>query len=80
MSCGMLPVALSLTGGDSRFRQPLAIVVIGGVMMSTLLSLVVIPVLFTFVDDLNESLKRLVHRTGIDTADSEPQAPNDRAA
>ncbi|TBG94137.1 efflux RND transporter permease subunit [Rhizobium leguminosarum] len=80
MACGMLPVALSLTGGDSSFRQPMAIVVIGGVMISTLLSLVVIPVIFTFVDDLNEALKRLVHRTGLDTADSEPQASNDRAA
>ncbi|MGO7834713.1 efflux RND transporter permease subunit [Rhizobium johnstonii] len=80
MACGMLPVALSLTGGDSSFRQPMAIVVIGGVMMSTLLSLGVIPVIFTFVDDLNEALKRLVHRTGPDTADSEPQASNDRAA
>ncbi|MGO7751776.1 efflux RND transporter permease subunit [Rhizobium ruizarguesonis] len=80
MACGMLPVALSLTGGDSSFRQPMAIVVMGGVMMSTLLSLVVIPVIFTFVDDLNEALKRLVHRTGPDTAAAEPQASNDRAA
>lgn len=80
MASGMLPVALSLTGGDSSFRQPMAIVVIGGVMMSTLLSLIVIPVIFTFVDDLNETLKRLVRPTGPDTADSEPQASNDRAA
>ncbi|MDC7745168.1 efflux RND transporter permease subunit [Rhizobium binxianense] len=80
MASGMLPIALSLTGGDSSFRQPMAIVVIGGVMMSTLLSLIVIPVIFTFVDDLNEALKRLVRRTGPDTADSEPQASNDRAA
>ncbi|MEF3127130.1 efflux RND transporter permease subunit [Rhizobium leguminosarum] len=80
MAFGMLPVALSLTGGDSSFRQPMAIVVIGGVMMSTLLSLIVIPVIFTFVDDLNEALKRLVRRAGPDTADSEPQASNDRAA
>lgn len=63
MASGMLPVALSLTGGDSSFRQPMAIVVIGGVVMSTLLSLIVIPVIFTFVDDLLEALKRLVHRT-----------------
>ncbi|NYT33317.1 efflux RND transporter permease subunit [Rhizobium sp. WYCCWR 11128] len=80
MAFGMLPVALSLTGGDSSFRQPMAIVVIGGVMMSTLLSLIVIPVIFTFVDDLNEALKRLVRPTGPDTADSEPLASNDRAA
>jgi len=77
MASGMLPVALSLTGGDSSFRQPMAIVVIGGVMMSTLLSLVVIPVIFTFVDDLNEALRRLVHRTGPETAEAEPHPSND---
>lgn len=38
--------------------------VIGGVVMSTLLSLIVIPVIFTFVDDLLETLKRLVRRAG----------------
>ncbi|MBY3075227.1 efflux RND transporter permease subunit [Rhizobium laguerreae] len=81
MAAGMLPVALSLTGGDSSFRQPMAIVVIGGVMMSTLLSLVVIPVIFTFVDDLNEALKRLVHGTGpAREAGEEPHASNDHAA
>ncbi|PDT04173.1 RND transporter [Rhizobium chutanense] len=80
MASGMLPVALSLTGGDSSFRQPMAIVVIGGVMMSTLLSLIVIPVIFTFVDDLNEALKRLVRRTEPDTAGEQPHASNDHAA
>ncbi|MFC0804544.1 MULTISPECIES: efflux RND transporter permease subunit [Sinorhizobium] len=63
MASGMLPVALSLTGGDSSFRRPMAIVVIGGVMTSTLLSLIVIPIIFTFVDDLLEALKRLGRRT-----------------
>ncbi|MBX5176799.1 efflux RND transporter permease subunit [Rhizobium lentis] len=80
MACGMLPVALSLTGGDSSFRQPMAIVVIGGVMMSTLLSLVVIPVIFTFVDDLDEALKRLFRQAKPETTDREPQASNDHAA
>ncbi|MGO7168195.1 efflux RND transporter permease subunit [Rhizobium leguminosarum] len=81
MAAGMLPVALSLTGGDSSFRQPMAIVVIGGVMMSTLLSLIVIPVIFTFVDDLDEGLKRLVRRRGpTQEAGEEPHASNDHAA
>ncbi|MGO8083919.1 efflux RND transporter permease subunit [Rhizobium leguminosarum] len=81
MAAGMLPVALSLTGGDSSFRQPMAIVVIGGVMMSTLLSLIVIPVIFTFVDDLDEGLKRLVRRRGpAHEAGEEPHASNDHAA
>jgi multidrug efflux pump subunit AcrB len=62
MGGGMLPVALSLSGGDSSFRQPMAIVVIGGLITSTVLSLVVIPVVFTFIDDTLEFLKRLVRR------------------
>ncbi|MDO3435070.1 efflux RND transporter permease subunit [Rhizobium sp. CBN3] len=82
MACGMLPVALSLSGGDSSFRQPMAIVVIGGVMMSTLLSLIVIPVIFTFVDDLDEALKRLLRRIGLaqEIAEDKPEASNDHAA
>ena len=60
MGGGMLPVALSLSGGDASFRQPMAIVVIGGLMTSTVLSLVVIPVIFTFVDDTLEFLTRRV--------------------
>ncbi|WP_047464136.1 efflux RND transporter permease subunit [Rhizobium rhizogenes] len=59
MGGGMLPVALSLSGGDASFRQPMAIVVIGGLMTSTVLSLVVIPVIFTFVDDFLLRLKRI---------------------
>jgi multidrug efflux pump subunit AcrB len=51
MGAGMLPIALGL-GADPSFRQPMAIIVIGGLMTSTLLSLLVIPVLYTYVDDL----------------------------
>ncbi|MGN6773968.1 efflux RND transporter permease subunit [Rhizobium sp.] len=81
MASGMLPVALSLTGGDSSFRQPMAIVVIGGVTMSTLLSLIVIPVIFTFVDDLETILKRLLRRIGLSPESAtEAPAPVDRGA
>lgn len=62
MAAGMFPVALSLTGGDSSFRQPMAVVVIGGVITSTFLSLIVIPVIFTFVDDVHATLARLLGR------------------
>ena len=51
MGAGMLPIALGL-GTDPSFRAPMAIVVIGGLITSTFLSLLVIPVVFTFVDDL----------------------------
>ena len=58
MGAGMLPVALGLSGGDASFRSPMAIVVIGGVITSTFLSLLVIPVIFTFVDDFGNLLAR----------------------
>ncbi len=61
MGAGMLPVALGL-GAEPSFRSPMAIAVIGGLITSTFLSLLVIPVVFTYVDDLLRLLKRLVSR------------------
>jgi multidrug efflux pump subunit AcrB len=61
MAAGMLPIALGW-GTDPSFRAPMAIVVIGGLITSTFLSLLVIPVLFTYVDDAIQLLKRLLHR------------------
>ncbi|HWT54019.1 MAG TPA: efflux RND transporter permease subunit [Rhodocyclaceae bacterium] len=57
MAAGMLPIALGL-GVDASFRAPMAIVVIGGLITSTFLSLLVIPVLFTYVDDLVQWMGR----------------------
>jgi multidrug efflux pump subunit AcrB len=51
MGAGMLPIALGF-GADPSFRAPMAIVVIGGLITSTLLSLLVIPVIYEVVDDL----------------------------
>lgn len=62
MAGGMAPAALSLVEGDPSFRQPMAVVVIGGLITSTFLSLMVIPVVFTFIDDLGRLLGRLWHR------------------
>ena len=63
MGAGMLPIALGL-GTDPSFRAPMAIVVIGGLITSTFLSLLVIPVLFTYVDDLMQFVGRLRRRGG----------------
>ena len=52
---GMTPIALEL-GADGEVRSPMAISVIGGFTTSTLLTLVVVPVLFTYVDNLIRSL------------------------
>jgi hypothetical protein len=51
MVAGMLPVALGLSG-ESGFRAPMGIAVIGGLITSTALTLVVVPAVFCFVDDL----------------------------
>jgi len=61
MGAGMLPNALGM-GAEPSFRQPMAIVVIGGLLTSTLLSLLVIPVVFTYVDDLLLWLRKLVRQ------------------
>ncbi len=50
MGAGMLPIAIGV-GIDASFRAPMAIVIIGGLITSTFLSLLVIPVVFTYVDD-----------------------------
>ncbi|HEU0189017.1 MAG TPA: efflux RND transporter permease subunit [Gallionella sp.] len=62
MGAGMLPIALDLAAGDGSFRSPMAIVVIGGLITSTFLSLLVIPVVFTYVDDVIEWLRAMVRK------------------
>jgi multidrug efflux pump subunit AcrB len=54
----MLPVVLGW-GADPAFSAPLAIAVVGGVITSTLLSLLVVPAVFTFVDDIREAIRKL---------------------
>ncbi len=51
MVAGMLPVASGI-GEASDFRQPMAIAVIGGLITSTLLTLVIVPAVFTLFDDI----------------------------
>ncbi len=61
MGAGMMPIALGW-GADPSFRQPMAVAVIGGLITSTVLSLLVIPVVFTYVDDLVQGAGRLWRR------------------
>ena len=55
MQAGMLPTALGI-GAGAEFRQPMAIAVIGGLLTSTALSLVLVPVVYEFVDDFERWL------------------------
>lgn len=59
MIAGMTPIALGL-GADASFRQPMAVAVIGGLITSTMLSLLIVPVVFTYVDGFDRWLARLV--------------------
>lgn len=61
MSAGMLPSALGVGEGGS-FRAPMAIAVIGGIIVSTVLSLVIVPSFFLIMDDLSRLLARLFGR------------------
>jgi hydrophobe/amphiphile efflux-1 (HAE1) family protein len=58
---GMLPIALEL-GADGEVRSPMAIAVIGGFTTSTLLTLVVVPVLFTYIDNFFRGVADLFSR------------------
>ena len=55
MVAGMLPIGLNL-GGDGSWNQPMAITVIGGLIVSTILTLVIVPAGFTLADDLEKWL------------------------
>jgi len=55
MAAGMLPTALAL-GKGSEFRQPMAVAVIGGLITSTILSLVMVPVVYEIIDDFEHWL------------------------
>lgn len=73
MGAGMLPVAIGV-GTDPSFRAPMAIVVIGGLITSTFLSLLVVPVVFTYVDDAIALLRKAVRRPAPAPAAVDPGA------
>ena len=59
MIFGMLPIAMAM-GEGGGFRAPMARAVIGGLITSTLLTLVVVPVAYTYFDDFGGWMKRRV--------------------
>lgn len=73
MSAGMLPSALGVGEGGS-FRAPMATAVIGGIIVSTVLSLIVVPAFFLIMDDLSRLIGRLFSRI-IGPKESEPDEP-----
>jgi len=59
----MIPIALAV-GRGSEFRAPLGIVLIGGLTVSTLLTLIVIPCTYSVMDDFTRFLGRIIWRRG----------------
>jgi Cu/Ag efflux pump CusA len=59
----MIPITIGLHG-DSSFRAPMGAAVIGGLLASTALSLFVVPVIYTLMDDFEHFIKRLFGRSG----------------
>jgi len=55
MIAGMMPIAMGL-GAGSEVRSPMAVAVVGGLITSTFLTLIVVPVVFTYVDDFKHRL------------------------
>jgi multidrug efflux pump subunit AcrB len=72
MVAGMVPTALSL-GGDSAWRAPMGITVIGGLLLSTLLTLVIVPATFSLALEIEEwagprlSRRLLTYKPGDDS-------------
>jgi multidrug efflux pump subunit AcrB len=83
MTAGMVPVAMSLTG-DGAWRQPMGIVVIGGLVLSTLLTLLIVPAGFSLADGFEKRAgpwlreRMLTYKPGDDTrrhGEVEPDLP-----
>jgi multidrug efflux pump subunit AcrB len=74
MTAGMVPTALSLSG-DGAWRQPMGVVVIGGLILSTVLTLLIVPAGFSLADGLEKRMgpwmreKFLTYRPGDDGSD-----------
>ena len=73
MVAGMLPVVIGIHG-DNSFRAPMAVAVIGGLLTSTLLTLVIVPAAFTVIDDIERWIGPKVS-SALSTRPPKPPAP-----
>ena len=73
MAAGMMPSALAF-GAGGEFRSPMALAVIGGLVFSTILSLVFVPAMFMMMDDLGALIWRFGKKLIVSHGDSEHPA------
>ena len=81
MAAGMVPSALAF-GAGGEFRSPMALAVIGGLIFSTLLSLIFVPAMFLLMDDVGQFFVRLGRKviSSSDEHDDEPPAVEHKQA
>ena len=72
MSAGMIPTALGI-GEGAGFRQPMAVAVIGGLISSTMLSLILVPVIYSFIAGFERRISPLFGRLA-----TKPTAEDDK--
>ncbi|MDR1967809.1 MAG: efflux RND transporter permease subunit [Burkholderiaceae bacterium] len=80
MGAGMIPIAFGWSAADSSFRSPMAIAVIGGLITSTVLSLLVVPAVFTYVDDIGHWVRRTVRHVRTEVQSDQDAKKSTRAA
>jgi multidrug efflux pump subunit AcrB len=75
MAAGMVPSALAF-GAGGEFRSPMALAVIGGLLFSTVLSLVFVPAMFLLMDDVGNFFWRLGKKIIVSSADMDDAPPS----
>jgi multidrug efflux pump subunit AcrB len=78
MVAGMMPSALAV-GDGGEFRSPMALAVIGGLVFSTILSLVFVPAMFMVMDDFGSLIWRFAKRAVVHSPDADHDAGDDHA-
>lgn len=78
MAAGMMPSALAV-GAGGEFRSPMALAVIGGLIFSTILSLVFVPAMFMVMDDLGALIWRFGKRLVVHSEDAETDGHHEAA-
>jgi hypothetical protein len=71
MAAGMMPSALAF-GAGGEFRSPMALAVIGGLIFSTILSLVFVPAMFMVMDDFGALCWRFGQKLLVSSGENEP--------
>jgi multidrug efflux pump subunit AcrB len=77
MAAGMAPSALAF-GAGGEFRSPMALAVIGGLLFSTILSLIFVPAMFLMMDDVGNFFWRIGKRIIVSSEDADDPPPSDQ--